>query len=102
MKHFSLNTKSLKGLSYGVDLRPSRDWLILLAFIFVCLLMSVVWNLWMFGKVTAGETIGTGGVQQPPNAAPVDEVGKLFEERALEEARYKGEYHFVDPSTRGR
>lgn len=98
MKNFSLNTKSLKGISYGAALRPSRDWLLLLALFVVLLLISVGWNLWTFTKVTAGGAIGASVPVQEPGTPAVDSVTKLFEARALEEARYKNEYRFVDPS----
>ena len=102
MKHFSLNTKSLKGISYGPALRPSRDWLVLVALAFIGLLMSVGWNLWTFNKVTEGQPIGTAPSSQEAENPAVDSVTRLFGERALEEARYKTEYRFVDPSTRPR
>ena len=102
MKRFSLNTKSLKGLSYGRVLRPSRDWLLLLALALACLLISVGWNLWTFNKVTEGGSVGAPAPAQDTNGSAIDAVTKLFEERALEENRYKSEYRFVDPSTRPR
>jgi hypothetical protein len=102
MKHFSLHAKSLKGIHYGATLRPSRDWLLLIAFSFVCLLASVGWNLWTFTKVTRGQSFEASITTQETNATAVDTVTKLFEARAIEEARYKSEYRFVDPSMRPR
>lgn len=102
MKHFSLSTKSLKGISYGKALRPSRDWLLLLGLVFICLLASVGWNLWTFTNVTEGGSVGAPAPAQDANASAVDSVSALFEERALEEARYRSDYRFVDPSTRPR
>lgn len=92
----------LKRINYGPRLRPSRDWLVILAIAFTLLLCSVVWNLWTFARVTGGETIGT---QSPPPATadlPVDSVNRIFERRAAEEARYRSEYRFVDPSSQSR
>lgn len=98
MKHFSLRTKGLKGISYGTILRPSRDWLLLLALALICLLVSVGWNLWTFDTVTEGGAVGADAPVQEPGTASLDSVTRLFEARALEEARYKNEYRFVDPS----
>jgi hypothetical protein len=95
-------TKSLKNIHYGTALRPSRDWLVLLVCTFVFMLVSVAWNLWMFGKVTSGQSIGTETAQRPVHTAPIEAVTKLFESRAAEEARYKTDYRFVDPSVKGR
>lgn len=97
-----MTTKGLKGVGYGATLRPSRDWLLLLAFSFACLLISVGWNLWTFNKVTEGGSVGAGTPVQEVGTPAVDSVTKLFEERAVEEAQYKSEYRFVDPSTRPR
>ena len=94
----SLNTKSLKGISYGTTLRPSRDWLVLVSVIFVCLLISVGWNLWTFNKVTQGGSVGTGTAPEQTGAPAFDGVTNLFEQRAAEEGRYRNEYRFVDPS----
>ncbi|MEA2701796.1 MAG: hypothetical protein QOE22_505 [Candidatus Parcubacteria bacterium] len=102
MKHFNDITKNLKGLHYGTALRPSRDWLVVLTLTFVLMLASVAWNLWTFAKVTGGEPIGTEAPQQTAGTASTDEVVKLFEERAAEEARYRNDYRFVDPSGTGR
>lgn len=102
MKNFADITKNLKGIHYGTALRPSRDWLTLLTLMVALLLASVAWNLWAFSKVTEGETIGTETPQQADTTATFDAVNKVFEMRAAEDARYRNEYRFVDPSTGGR
>ena len=102
MKHLTDISKGLKSVRYGTALHPSRDWLVLLACAFVGILASIAWNLWTFTKVTEGEPIGTEALSPAADRAPVDAVTKLFEKRAAEEARYRNEYRFVDPSTTSR
>lgn len=93
-----LSTKNLKGIGYGATLRPSRDWLVLIALLFIGLLVSVGWNLWTFKKVTEGNSLGAPPPAQDTGTPAVDSVHALFEQRAAEEGKYRNEYRFVDPS----
>ena len=86
-----------KPFKYGLRLRPVRDWLVLLAFCLLLLLVSVGWNLWLFSEVTQGKQIGTA-TSTPAVEIKLDQVQTLFGERAQERARYENEYRFVDPS----
>ncbi len=97
MKSLGSFTKIFSVLSYGPQLRPVRDWLVLLIVFVLLLLASVGWNLWLFNKVTKGEKIGDVPVSQPVDIN-LDQVKQLFENRAAERMRYTGEYRFVDPS----
>lgn len=97
MKSLGSLTKLFSALSYGPQLRPVRDWLVLLVGFVLLLLASVVWNLWLFNKVTKGEKIGDVAVSQPVDIK-LDQVKRLFETRAAERMRYMSEYRFVDPS----
>ncbi len=97
MKSLGSLSKIFSALSYGPQLRPVRDWLVLLIVFVLLLLASVGWNLWLFNKVTKGEKIGDVTASQPV-VIKLDQVKRLFENRAAERARYTGEYRFVDPS----
>jgi len=98
MKKLTNITVGLKGIGYGDELRPSRDWLILLSISFVILLGSVVWNLWTFSQVTKGDAVGNETAPSGTDTSVIDSATRLFEERRTEEAKYKNEYRFVDPS----
>lgn len=99
----SLNTKKLtNAFSYGEQLRPLRDWLVLLSVAALLLILSVGWNLWLFAKVTSGETIGSQSGKTAVEGLPDGAVERMFEGRAEERARYQNTYRFVDPSAPGR
>ncbi|MES2994465.1 MAG: hypothetical protein V4681_00270 [Patescibacteria group bacterium] len=79
--------------------RPIRDWFSLLTIAFIVLLASVAWNVWMFMRVTSGQLVGDAVIEaQAPDVSALEAVQGIFASRAAEEARYRSEYHFVDPS----
>lgn len=91
--------KYLPKLPRGGDRQsdPARDWAILLASALILFFASVGWNAWfMFAAL-----------EEPEVAAPsIEDTGDTgigaaraaAEVRALEEARYRSEYRFIDPS----
>lgn len=98
MKPMNVDLHSVqKYLKYGRRLRPERDWLVLLGIFTFVLILSVVWNLAIFSRVTQGQQIGNETVSQPVQIK-LDQVRTLFNQRADERQRYVGEYRFVDPS----
>lgn len=102
MKHSTIDiAKILRSVRYGPRLRPSRDWLALISLTVFLILVSVGWNLWMFSNVTGGASIGSESPLVAPGAVSTDVIMRIFEHRAIEEAWYRGEYRFVDPSSQG-
>lgn len=89
---------ALKKLSYGDVIRPMRDWFVLLAVATALVGASIAWNVWMLRSVEAGGTLGGPAEAEPFDAAPVQAVRATFDARAQEEARYRSQYRFVDPS----
>lgn len=87
-----------KRFSYGRRMRPERDWFVLLAVAAVLVLASAAWNLWLFAKVEQGYALDADAVPATFDAAPIESVRAVFEERRAEELRYRQEYRFVDPS----
>ena len=85
---------------YSGQLRPERDWLVLLSVAFVVLLVSIAWNVWFFIGVTNNENVAP--VITTPHtvssAAAVTNVQNIFKARATEQNNYQRTYHFVDPS----
>ncbi len=93
-------TKYLPKLRHGAHRGrpdPARDWAILLVFALVVLFASVSWNAWFFLRA----------IEEPAPVAPsteetgdtgMDAARASAEARALEEARYRTEYRFIDPS----
>lgn len=80
---------------------PMRDWLALCMLAGVALTGIIVWNLWTFGTVIGGGTIGAPQASTTPtfNLSPLSTVHAIFAERAVEETKYeKGVYKFTDPS----
>lgn len=97
MKNIELGSL-LKKFSYGPRVRPARDWFVLLSITIILLIVSVLWNLWLLKSVERGGTIGNEAPPPAFDAAPIEAVRTLFQSRSEEEARFRQEYRFVDPS----
>lgn len=85
-------------VEYGEDIRPVRDWLILLACAGVLLIGSALWNAWTYVRVADGEIIGGAPATVPIDTNSINAAEDVFAKRAAEEANYKNAYRFVDPS----
>ncbi len=85
-------------LAYGDRINPVRDWFALLTISGILLCISVGWNIWLFSRVTSGETIGTATSTPAETNLKLDSVQALFETRSAERSRYVSTYRFVDPS----
>ncbi|HEX5774741.1 MAG TPA: hypothetical protein VFY28_02150 [Candidatus Paceibacterota bacterium] len=97
--HLPASVPSIRVPAIGDRPHPYRDWYALLLIAGIFLLASLAWNVWFFIKITKGEMIGTNPSSEAKT--PEDLVASarlLFEERAAEEARYRSEYRFIDPS----
>ncbi len=80
-------------------LNPARDWMFVLACGLALILASMLWNAWFFFAVlTEDKTIQTPAAPQEVDANSFQKAQELFQKREAEEARYKTEYRFVDPS----
>lgn len=80
---------------------PARDWFLMCGVFVVMLIIIISWDVWTFKVVESGEISPSEVESSTPvlNRAAIDRVTKLFEERAVEEEKYKtGSYHFSDPS----
>src|SRR5687768_5640140 len=88
--------------SYGRQVRPERDWFVLLGIATAIFLLSAAWNGYLFLRVAYGGMLGEGAPTSEltaPDFAELKEVTALFEERAVLSRKYKdGTYRFVDPS----
>ena len=102
MKNFNLASlsKYLQMFRYTGRLRPERDWLVLLSFAFVVLLVSIAWNVWFFIGLANGENTApaTTAPHTVSSAAAVTNVQNVFKARATEQNNYQQTYHFVEPS----
>lgn len=61
----------------------------------------IVWNLWTFGTVIGGGTIGAPPPSAPAafNLSSLNTIRTMFADRALEEMKYEtGIYSVADPS----
>lgn len=89
----------LSHVEYGEDIRPVRDWLVLLSIAGVMLVASIGWNVWLYIRVVNGEGFGSSVTNSSGlNTAALDGAQAVFQKRATEEENYRGAYHFVDPS----
>ncbi len=93
-----IEEKAMHAVRYGEDLRPVRDWLVLLALAGTIFVGSVLVNVWTFVRVIEGKPVGLDAAESSKDADAIQAAKKLFEERRAEEGRYKSEYQFVDPS----
>ena len=103
MKTPNINLSSItKALKYGEGIHPVRDWLYLLTFAFVLLIVGVGWNVWIFVQLENGKTVGPApAVQVSATTTSVANVQQVFQKRATQEAAYQNTLHFSDPSLAG-
>jgi hypothetical protein len=85
-------------LEYGEHLRPIRDWLIILGVSSVLFFASLAWNGFVFYRAVQGEAVGGEATAQIITVDEIKSAQETFIKRSIEEAKYEGEYHFVDPS----
>jgi hypothetical protein len=94
-----LEQKVLSHVEYGEDLRPVRDWLTLLAVTAILFVISVLWNGWLYVRISSGEGLGNSSAPSTTvDTNALDAAQAVFDKRATEAANYRGAYHFVDPS----
>lgn len=93
-----IKKRVLSHVAYGEDTRPARDWSILLVLVFSLLVVSALWNAWMYVQVVRGESVGDAGAPPSVDTHAIDAVQDVFQKRAIEASQYKTNYHFVDPS----
>ena len=90
----------LKHFHYGA-LNPVRDWLTISTVSLIALASIVVWNVWAFGTVAQGGTIGSVATSSTStlNQFSLDQINNIFSSRAAEENKYmSGVYIYADPS----
>ena len=79
--------------------RPMRDWYLLILTCAIALGLSLVWNTYYFFRVTVGEANQSGMTdEKSPQEILIEDVRGVLGERRAEEARYRSEYQFIDPS----
>ena len=88
----------LKGIHYGSRLRPDRDWLVLLGTWLLLFLVSIGYNVWLFSRVTNGESLDPNATSFEAKPVDVSSMTATFNARAAEQERYLSEYRFVDPA----
>ncbi|MBP6860316.1 MAG: hypothetical protein KBC38_02020 [Candidatus Pacebacteria bacterium] len=93
-----IEEKAMHAVRYGDELRPQRDWSVLLILAGLILIASITVSAWTFIRVTQGQPVGVDGSAAGNAASDIENAKALFEERRAEEARYRSEYQFVDPS----
>lgn len=95
---FKKQLRVLERFKYGKRIHPERDWAALITLFVVLILVSGIWNVWIFmtGSSTrpSDETATTTLVISP---YMLEDTTVLFENRKREHERYKNEYRFVDP-----
>lgn len=93
-----IEQKALHAIEYGEVLRPARDWFMLLSIAAILVLMSAAWNVWVFLQAGRGEPVGAQMEAPSGSGNAIEQAQALFEARRVEDARYRSEYQFVDPS----
>ena len=98
MKKLSL--KSLFSKKRGDDhVHPVRDWLVILAVALAVLVLSALWNFWLFIQLANGKALSAvQPAQQQASQTSVTNVQDVFKARSTEKLNYQNTYHFVDPS----
>ena len=78
---------------------PSRDWLLALLLALVLLVVSVGVNTVVFMEAVSHTGEGEAPIEERDiDQSAVEKAKEAFGVRALEEAKYRSEYRFVDPS----
>lgn len=93
-----IEQKALHAIEYGEVLRPVRDWFVLLTIAGLLVLLSSAWNVWVFLETGRGDSPGAQMEATGGSVNVIERAQALFEERRIENARYRTEYQFVDPS----
>ena len=94
-----IEKRALSTFTYGEQLHPVRDWLVLLIVAGVLLLTSAATNVLIYEGVKSG--VAGDAVSSPVagvDAGAVSTVETVFKERATEMGNYETVYQFVDPS----
>ncbi len=86
---------------YGTQLRPDRDWLVLLSVAAALIALSITWNFWLLAQVEHGQALRPSASVPSVNTAPIESVRAVFDARKQQEMRYRQEYKFVDPQQPG-
>lgn len=94
--------KVFSSFKYGERIAPVRDWFVVIGVLALFLAGSILWNLWLFAKVTGGEVIGTATPQPTQIATPFASIQSIFDARQQVRDKYIQEYRLVDPSSPGR
>lgn len=92
---------TLDRLRYGPRVDPARDWLVLITLGAILFAGILAWNIAAFDTVASGGVIGSPFRVAPQafSRSSLDEIQKVFTDRAAEEAKYQGgTYRFADPS----
>jgi len=98
MKNILSRIKNIQGIfRYGGTINPTRDWFVILGVAAVILILSVLYSLWIFSKVTSGEVIGSATTTPAVVPTSLDSVTPLFQKREEQRLKYISEYSFIDP-----
>ena len=92
-----------KFFTYGDQIKPMRDWFLVLGISCGVLLLSVAWNVFLFHQLESAKSavVQQEAVTQPGLGDAVTQIQSIFQDRATEEGNYEKLYHFVDPSQPG-
>ena len=80
-------------------LNPSRDWLLVLSLALAAIIASLLWNAWFFFvALNQDSSVSPAPEAKKADTSSLEKARAAFDARAAEEAKYRGEYRFVDPS----
>lgn len=92
-----------KLISYGENIRPARDWFILIVLAALFFVLSIGWNILLFRNFQTQKVSGVASTtpEQQNIGDSIPQIQNIFKDRATEEINYQQNYHFVDPSLPG-
>ncbi len=92
-----------KIFSYGENIRPARDWFILITTVAILFAVSIGWNILLFRhfKIQKVANVAATTPAQQDIGDSIPQIQSIFKDRATEEVNYQQNYHFVDPSLPG-
>lgn len=98
---FSESIQNLQKVHYGDQLRPVRDWFVLIVVTLVVLGSGAILNVLEFKNIISNKITTPSPVSHSSalNGAAMQKVQDIFTARANRQAKYEsGDYSFTDPS----
>ncbi len=93
--------QGLRNIHYGSQLRPMRDWFVLIIIAIMLLGFGAVWNVLEFNHIITGKIVAppSASHRNVLNGMAIQKVRDIFTARAKRQLKYESkDYPLADPS----